>query len=183
MDIGNHIYQKRCKRYNLVNHAHELTFSCYHRKPFLKNQSVCNYLAEAIVFAQQKYAIDLWAYVFMPEHVHLLIWPRQREYSISAILQTIKQSVSKKMASIIKAVEGNASSSFHFWQPGGGFDRNVYDCDTARKIIEYIHLNPIRKKLAQYPSEWTYSSYKDWMELGQGPIEIQKAGFFGSSQG
>jgi putative transposase len=179
MKIGDNLYQKRCKRYNFNNQAHELTFSCYHRKPYLLNKQACDYLAEAIIMAQQKYALDLWAYVFMPDHVHLLIWPRQEEYSISSILQTIKQSVSRRLLPHLKTEAAKIETPFHFWQAGGGYDRNVTCRETARQIIKYIHLNPVRKKLVQLPSEWYYSSYKDWMGLGCGPIAIQKDGFTG----
>ena len=36
------------------------------------------------------------AYVVMPEHVHLLVWPTEAEYDISRILNSIKQSVAKR---------------------------------------------------------------------------------------
>ena len=37
----------RCN-FNDVGHAHGLTFSCYHRYPFLKSERTCMWLKEAI---------------------------------------------------------------------------------------------------------------------------------------
>ena len=88
--------RKTCKRYDTPGDVHELTFSCYKRRPFLSKDRTCHYLAQAIAMARTKHQFHLWAYVFMPEHVHLLIWPVLSEYSISTILKTIKQSVSRK---------------------------------------------------------------------------------------
>ncbi len=78
---------------NVPGHAHELTFSCYHNFPFLKAERACEWLTEAIEDARREHDFALWAYVFMPEHVHLLVWPRLAQYDISAILKSIKQPV------------------------------------------------------------------------------------------
>src|SRR5256885_16898359 len=73
-------HRKRCARYNVAAHAHFLTFSCYKRQPFLSKDRSCQWLAEAIVAAREKHNFDLWGYVFMPEHAHLLLFPRREEY-------------------------------------------------------------------------------------------------------
>ena len=88
--------RKQCKRLNLVGHAHELTFSCYQRLPLLSRDRTRLWLAEAIRAARAKCQFDLWAYVFMPEHVHLLVYPRQPDYSISRTLWSIKQPVARQ---------------------------------------------------------------------------------------
>jgi len=59
MEIGES-YRKRCHRYNLAGHAHELTFSCFRDRPFLKSERTCNYLVEAIIGAEAKHAFDVW---------------------------------------------------------------------------------------------------------------------------
>ena len=89
-------YRKKCRRYNFPGNAHELTFSCFRGRPFLSRDRTRGYLVDAIVAAKHKHAFDLWAYVFMPEHVHLLICPCEEAYSIAAILQAIKQPVSRR---------------------------------------------------------------------------------------
>ena len=89
-------FRKRCHRWNEPGDAHELTFSCYRQRKFLSRSRTRAYLAEAVSKARRKHAFDVWAYVIMPEHVHLLIWPREQVYSISAILKSIKQSVSRR---------------------------------------------------------------------------------------
>ncbi|MCH7989147.1 MAG: transposase, partial [Planctomycetes bacterium] len=86
-------YQKRTIRrrsYNLAGHAHELTFSCYHGFQFLSKERTCLWLAEEIDATRNKLEVELWAYVFMPEHVHLIIHPRKPEYEMSEILKSLK---------------------------------------------------------------------------------------------
>jgi putative transposase len=77
-------------------HAHELTFTCYHRHPFLRAEQTCEWLAEAINKARQELDFLLWAYVFMPEHAHVLVYPRQPIYKVSRILSVIKEPMARK---------------------------------------------------------------------------------------
>ena len=78
------------RAFNEPGHAHELTFTCYRRFRFLSAQRTCDWLARAIDDARTKLDFALWAFVFMPEHVHLLVCPRQIEYQVAEILKAIK---------------------------------------------------------------------------------------------
>jgi putative transposase len=97
--------RKTCKRYNLPGHAHALTFTCFRRQPFLSKDGSRSWLVQAIACAQQKHGFDLWAYCVMPEHAHILLWPKQVRYDISAILNSIKQSVAKRAWLFVKRHE------------------------------------------------------------------------------
>lgn len=96
-------HRKRCRRYNTPGHAHYLTFSCFQRKPFLNSDRTRQWLVEAVDLARRNHAFDLWAYVIMPEHSHLLVFPTHEIYSISDILSTIKQSVAKRAISFVRS--------------------------------------------------------------------------------
>jgi len=63
-------HRKRARKFDLAGHAHFLTFSCYRRLPLLTNDAWRAMLATSIRNACDKYRVALWAYVFMPEHVH-----------------------------------------------------------------------------------------------------------------
>jgi len=174
-------YTKRCRRWNLAGHAHELTFSCYKNRPFLSRERTCQYLADAINASRVKHDFDLWAYVFMPDHVHLVIHPRQEEYSIGWILRSIKQSVSRRALEYLRRdnpdglrllATGQQDEPYRFWQKGGGYDRNITKVETLLASMRYLHNNPVRKGLAQTTNQWHYSSATDWQNTGSGPIPI-----------
>jgi putative transposase len=175
------IYAKRCHRYNIEGNAHELTFSCYNNQRFLSAERICKYLVDSINTSRQKHQFDLWAYVFMPNHVHLLICPRSQKYSISDILLSIKQPVSRKAINYLKnnnpdGLKCLATSQihrpYHFWQKGGGYDRNIIKTQTIIDSMRYLHNNPVRKGLVETASEWYYSSAANWDDIRQGPIPI-----------
>jgi putative transposase len=163
-------HTKRCHRWNAVGHAHELTFNCYRNRPFLSRERTCEYLVDAINGARQRCNFDLWVYVFMPNHVHLVICPRQENYSISAILLGIKQPVARRAIEYLRQhnptrlrllATGQQARPHRFWQKGGGYDRNITRIDTLIETVRYIHNNPVRKELVPTATEWYYSSATD----------------------
>jgi putative transposase len=68
-------HRKRVRHYDLPGHAHELTFSCYRRLPLLVDDSSREELARTIDRAVSRHGWRLTAFVFMPEHVHLVVYP------------------------------------------------------------------------------------------------------------
>jgi putative transposase len=61
-----------------------------------------------------------------------------------------------------------------FWQPGGGYDRNVIDPPTAHQMIEYIHANPVRRGLVAVAEEWEWSSARWYAGITPARIEMDK---------
>jgi putative transposase len=145
-------------------------------------------LVDAIKTAKQKHGFDLWAYVFMPDHVHLLICPRHEQYSISDILLSIKQPVARRAVEYLKRnnpaglkylATRQVKQLYHFWQKGGGYDRNITKVETLLESARYIHNNPVRKGLIRTADEWYYSSAADWENIRSGPIPIDFDSFPG----
>lgn len=161
------------RNYDDPGHVHELTFSCYRRYPFLKAERTCGWLAWSIGRARALRDLDLWAYVFMPEHVHLIIRPRRPGARIASILKIIKQPVGRRAFRHLEAHashwvprltrERNGRIERLFWQPGGGYDRNIVEPGTLASALIYVHLNPVRRGLVDRASDWRWSS-AGWYE-------------------
>jgi putative transposase len=58
-----------------------------------------------------------------------------------------------------------------FWQPGGGYDRNITSSETLLAMIEYIHANPVRRGLVARMEDWEWSSAR-WY-AGIRPVKIE----------
>ncbi len=80
---------KTCHRYNEPGDAHFLTFSCFKQKPFLNADRSKTWLADSVVRACEKHNTAIWGYVFMPEHVHLLVKPREPVYDFSEYMRSV----------------------------------------------------------------------------------------------
>ena len=61
---------------------------------------------------------------------------------------------------------------FRFWQPGGGYDRNIKDEATLKKMIEYIHNNPVRKAFVEDSTKWKWSSASFYIHEKAGPCKV-----------
>jgi REP-associated tyrosine transposase len=178
--------RKRCERWNVPGDAHELTFSCFKQRPFLKSDTMRGMVLEAIDRARATHRIHVWAYVLMPEHVHLLIWPGTDPYSISAILKSLKQSVARRAVRHIRTAcpeglkhlhTGQRHSPYRFWQDGGGYDRNIRSRAALRRAVAYIHENPVRRGLVECAEEWPWSSAHEWLEEGSGLLRIDRESY------
>jgi putative transposase len=176
-------HRKRCKRFNTPGDAHYLTFSCFHRKPFLSKDRSRQWLVEAVNAAREKHAFDLWAYVIMPEHAHLLIHPRNAEYDISPILNAVKQSVAKRAVAYVRKsapaflaqladVSPSGEVTYRFWQRGGGYDRNLRTPADVWEKIDYTHWNPVKRGLCERTEDWLWSSAVDHLGKQTGPLSI-----------
>jgi putative transposase len=120
----------------------------------------------------------------MPEHAHVLILPRLRVYDISTWLSSFKLGVTRRALRYIaqhhprflKKLEDRKLSgkkTYRFWQPGGGVDVNLWTDSKIWDKINYIHNNPVRRRLVEKPEDWIWSSYRDYLEHRPvGPVII-----------
>src|ERR1043166_210592 len=95
-------HRKTIHHYDGELDARSLTFSCYHRQPFFNKDYTCEWMRSAMELGRQKHPIHIWAYVIMPEHVHLLIWPFDVAFKVEHFLSTVKQSVSKRALNYLR---------------------------------------------------------------------------------
>jgi REP-associated tyrosine transposase len=177
-------HRKQVRHFDQPSDAHFLTFSCYQRLPLLSKDRTRKWLAESIERARTKHSFDLWAWVIMPEHVHLLIYPSDAEYNMSRILSAIKRPVGERAIAYLSdrkstflerlTVRTKGRIYHRFWQAGPGYDHNVYDPETAHRVVKYIHENPIRRRLVAHAVEWTWSSAADWIGQTNVPIRVDR---------
>ena len=128
-------HRKRCKRWDVPYGVHCLTFSTYQRRPFLNRDRCRQWVVEGIARARERLGFHLWAWVIMPEHVHLVVWVREG-IGISDILKSIKSSVARRALywaerhapdslRLFEYVNGNGQVEHRFWQAGGGYERLI----------------------------------------------------------
>jgi REP-associated tyrosine transposase len=177
------MHRKRVKSYNEPGHAHELTFSCFQRLPLFSRDRTCRWFMDALEKARRDCRFFLWAYVIMPEHVHLLIWPEEPKYEISLIRTALKVPVARKAIKYLeqrapsflerlKDVQPNGEWHYRFWQRGGGYDRNVIEPATLLQMIEYLHSNPVRRGLVERATDWVWSSARFYAGMSPVPIKL-----------
>lgn len=176
---------KTRRTWNEPGHAHFITYSCHRRLPLLTRDRTRLWAIETLAAVRERFQVALWAYVVMPEHVHVLLRPRDAEYDVSRILVALKQPVAKAARQWMEdhgrrdwierlSVTYPSRRVFRFWQPGGGFDQNVFKEKSVPAIIDYIHANPVRRELVNDPLDWEWSSARFWEGRGDSPLRMDE---------
>jgi REP element-mobilizing transposase RayT len=121
--------------------------ACWMSKP-----EVADLVAGAVRFFDgQRY--DLHAWVVMPNHVHVVVWPYP-EHTLSDILHSWKSFTSKKVNKLLHR-DGKT-----FWQ-SESFDHWVRDDAERVRLVAYVENNPVKARLCQRPEDWKWSSARD----------------------
>jgi len=81
----------------------------------------------------------------MPDHIHLLTAPLDRELSVAAFLKWFKRWFN----------EAYGVREAWRWQPGG-FDRLLRTSESIHEKWNYIRENPVRAGLVAYWKQWPY---------------------------
>lgn len=176
-------HRKQVRSYNLPGHAHELTFSCYRRLPLLAKDRTRQWLVDALERARKKLQLQLWAYVIMPEHVHVIVNPLQPDYEIRLIRTACKSPVQWRALGYLRRQapefleklrdeQPGGKVQHRFWQRGGGYDRNITEPATLAQMIDYIHANPVRRGLVGKPTDWVWSSARFYEGAARVPIRM-----------
>jgi putative transposase len=88
---------------------------------------------------------ELHAYVIMPDHIHLILTPAP-EVSLEKAMQFIKGGFSFRLKSKTKV-----------WQESFAWERMKDGCDYWSHC-DYIHANPVRRRMCERAEEFVYSS-------------------------
>ncbi len=89
------------------------------------------------------------AYSVMPDHLHLLLAPRD-DVTLAASMKAIKNFSARRINQRL----GNKGS---LWQEGF-YDRVIRDDEQLQTTVDYIHQNAVEAGLSQTPEEYAFSS-------------------------
>lgn len=140
--------------------------------PLLTNDLWRKWLAECVDAAIAERNFRLVAFVFMPEHVHLLAAPPAGDDTprlVSSLLAAIKRPLSARVKAHLETTGGRlvrrltirtrpGTTAFRFWQEGPGYDRNLPTESAVLAAMDYIHHNPVKRGLTQRTTDWKWSS-------------------------
>jgi len=149
------------KRYQDSGSDHFITFSCYHRLPYLEDDLIRITFLERLEWLRQKHEFYVFGYVLMPEHVHLLVSEPKR-YKLASTINVLKCEVSKQ-------AKGGRKQ---FWQTRY-YDFNVLTQAKHVEKLRYIHRNPVERGLVAEPRDWPWSSFCHYLTGVAAIVEIE----------
>src|SRR5215475_8435195 len=95
------------RRFHQSRQSHFLTFSCYHRQPKFKSPEVCDLFLESLESMRRRFAMRIYGYVIMPEHVHLLVSEPDGE-TLADAMHFLKLSFAKRVKTTVPQVRGRS---------------------------------------------------------------------------
>ena len=156
---------RRCQQ---SGQSHFITFSCYHRQAKLSSPDLCDLFVQCLEEMRRRFAMRIYGYVVMPEHVHLLT--NEPKYApLADAIHFLKLSFAKRLRHREPAAESGS-----FWQKRY-YDRNVRDGEEFTVKLRYLHRNPVKRGLVQDPAEWKWSSFRHYALREVGTVEIESA--------
>lgn len=153
------------------NPAYFLTSVTHKRLPIFQTDKVKDVVCKSLNEARSSAGLLIFAYVIMPDHMHLLT---DSVRSIPDVLRYTNGIIAKRLISYLRENEYLSSLEKLRRQEG---DRNhkhslfehhpnalrVTSEESLMQKVNYIHLNPVRDGLVKLPAEYRYSSARLWM--------------------
>ena len=169
-------------RFHHSGQSHFVTFCCYHRRRLFTTDASRQIFESVLERVRRSFRLQVFGYVVMPEHVHLLLSEPQQEggplkpgfglsggvhwlsnpHTLADALKSLKQGVSRRLI-------GDAD---HFWQKRY-YDFNIRNYLQFVEKLRYVHRNPVKRGLCERPEDWEWSSFRHYATGCEGRVEIE----------
>lgn len=137
---------------------------------------------DSLTHCQKEKGLDVYAWVLMSNHLHMVVGVRDDKHTISDILRDFKKFTSKK---IIACIEENPEESrkvwmldrfwfvgnndkkiknYKFWQDGNNIEQ-IQTYEFFHQKVNYIHNNPVKQEIVERPEDYLYSSARNYAGL------------------
>ncbi|MEM7537508.1 MAG: transposase [Chloroflexota bacterium] len=130
-----------------------------YRQPIFEAEQHITLLLEIIREAKRRYPFTMLAYVFLPDHFHLLIRPATH-IRYDQIMHSIKPNFTKAYKKSI-----GLTGPMKFWQKRY-WDHTIRNETDLQRRLDYIHYNPVKHGYVMRPEDWTHTSFHHYRARG-----------------
>ena len=159
----------RKARLSLAGLPHLISLFGHNRQPvFLGRDDFQAYL-ESLAVAIRERAVELHAYVLMPDHIHLVATP-PTDTALSAALQDLGRAY-------VRGFNRRHGRSGTLWE--GRFRSAVVDGERwLLASMRYVEATPVRAQLVADPGDYPWSSYRHHAGLRVDPLITDHAQYW-----
>jgi len=133
------------------------------RRGLFRATAAAELFLETVQDYRQKKKFELYAYVVMPDHVHLLLTP-SFDVPLEKAVQLIKGGFSFRLKGRLEV-----------WERGYD-NRRIVDSAAYDACVHYIHQNPVKKMLCEQPVDYPFSSAASHASVDPKPAWFQGRG-------
>jgi putative transposase len=134
-------------------------------------------IIDSIKFCQQEKGLELYAWVLMSNHLHMIAGANEgfilpdiirdfKKYTSKSIVSTIQKEPESRRKWLLSQFEfagrnDKKIKNFKFWKNGYN-SQFIYSLDYFKQKLNYIHHNPVKAEIVIEPQEYLYSSAKNY---------------------
>lgn len=161
---------------------HFVTVTTDKRIQLFRSPALCQDFFTALREIKTRFPFELFAYVLLPDHFHLLLRPRDGD--VSGLLQKIKSLTARRivenlktnrrektLAALRKTRPGRRAHSYQVFQESFR-DLQLWSPWLIKQKIDYIHKNPIKEKRAENVAAYRWSSWPAVYQRRADPIAV-----------
>ena len=134
------------------------------RKHLFPNESAAKLFLDTMFSYRDRGIFQLYEFVVMPDHVHLMIEPKAT-VALERAMQFIKGGYSHRYMK-------ETGSKTEIWERSFTNHR-IRDWDDYESHKRYVHLNPVRAGLTQSPLDYPYSSARAEFPVDAAPQRLK----------
>ena len=102
-------------------------------------------------------SVSVWAWCLMPNHVHLILCPRDED--------GLRRTLARTHRAYAGLIHARRRRTGHFWQ--GRYGAVAMDEEHLAAAYRYVALNPVRARLVARPQDWQWGSACALLGLGE----------------
>ncbi len=140
--MGNLKYQKRIRLKDFSYkgfYRYFITIVSNRKIPVFRNRKITRKIIFILKKISEKYKFLIWAYCFMPEHLHLLIEGQREDSDMKKFISMFKQ----KSSYVHKE-----KTDKRLWQQNY-YEHILRKNEDAKNVAKYILENPVRRGLTE----------------------------------
>ena len=142
-------------------HRYFVTICTHERNPIFKNDAMVRQLIRALKDTSKTFGFKVWAYCFMPDHLHLLIEGESPDSDLKRFISSYKQYTGyyykKTVAQGFSPAQSLAQrKNSKLWQPSY-YDHVLRKDEDILSVARYVVDNPVRKAFVKHFLEYKFT--------------------------
>ncbi len=145
--------------------THHVTWVVHELLPVFSQPELAAIIFDSWRLLRERYDVRLHAYVVMEEHLHFLAraerldscLDRFREETSGRIVACMEQ---RRLERFLKRLPRDGGGRRLFWQEPAEVE--PVPAGMTGTVIDYIHINPVKRGYVEAPEQWRYSSARDY---------------------
>ena len=161
------IFEYKRKSHIVIGEIFFWTATINQWKQLLKRDDYKDIIIDSLAFLSENGKIDVFAFIIMPNHIHL-IWRinemNGKETAQGSFLKFTAHEFKKKLKAdspefLLEFAVDSTNKHYEFWQRDS-LAIHIYSKDVAFQKLNYIHNNPLSKhwQLVKDPCQYIYST-------------------------